>query len=67
MVHQHFMLVPSQTVTENILLGLDEPRFRMRLPHYEARVAQLAEISPSRRSSLQDLAAFGGEQQRVKS
>ncbi|HET6846431.1 MAG TPA: ATP-binding cassette domain-containing protein, partial [Anaerolineales bacterium] len=27
MVHQHFMLVPSQTVTENVLLGLDEPRF----------------------------------------
>ena len=23
MVHQHFMLVPSQTVTENVLLGLD--------------------------------------------
>jgi len=23
MVHQHFMLVPTQTVTENILLGLD--------------------------------------------
>ncbi len=23
MVHQHFMLVPSQTVTENILLGLN--------------------------------------------
>jgi len=42
MVHQHFMLVPSQTVTENILLGLSEPRFRMRLPHYEMRVAQLA-------------------------
>ena len=31
MVHQHFMLVPSQTVTENILLGLDEPRFRVNL------------------------------------
>jgi simple sugar transport system ATP-binding protein len=42
MVHQGFMLVPSQTVTENILLGLDEPRFRMRLAHYEERVAQLA-------------------------
>jgi simple sugar transport system ATP-binding protein len=28
MVHQHFMLVPSQSVTENILLGLDEPRVR---------------------------------------
>jgi len=43
MVHQHFMLVPSQTVTENILLGLDEPRFRMRLSYYEGRVAQLAQ------------------------
>jgi len=43
MVHQHFMLVPSQTVTENILLGLDEPRFRMRLSDYEGRVAQLAQ------------------------
>ena len=31
MVHQHFMLVPSQTVTENILLGLHKPRFWMRL------------------------------------
>src|SRR5215204_3474141 len=29
MVHQHFTLVPSQTVTENILLGLGEPRFRL--------------------------------------
>ncbi len=26
MVHQHFMLVPSQTVTENVLLGLDDPQ-----------------------------------------
>ncbi len=32
MVHQHFMLVPSQTVTENMLLGLDQPRFRLRPP-----------------------------------
>ena len=32
MVHQHFMLVPSQTVTENIILGLDEPRFFLQLP-----------------------------------
>ena len=30
MIHQHFMLVPSQTVTENMLLGLDQPRFRLR-------------------------------------
>ncbi|MER3513370.1 MAG: heme ABC transporter ATP-binding protein, partial [Chloroflexota bacterium] len=26
MVHQHFTLVPSQTVAENIILGLDRPR-----------------------------------------
>jgi len=43
MVHQHFMLVPSQSVTENILLGLDQPRFLMRLPRYEQKVAQLAQ------------------------
>jgi len=43
MVHQHFMLVPSQTVTENILLGLDEPKFRLNLSRYEAIVAQLGE------------------------
>ena len=27
MIHQHFTLVASQTVTENILLGMDRPRF----------------------------------------
>ena len=27
MIHQHFMLVPSQTVTENIVLGLRHPPF----------------------------------------
>jgi simple sugar transport system ATP-binding protein len=42
MVHQHFMLVPSQSVTENILLGLDEPRFRMRLPEYTQKVTEMA-------------------------
>ncbi|MEA3479452.1 MAG: ATP-binding cassette domain-containing protein, partial [Bacteroidota bacterium] len=41
MVHQHFMLVPTQTVTENILLGLDEPRFRLRLNKYDKKVVQL--------------------------
>src|SRR5690606_9331091 len=42
MIHQHFMLVPSQTVTENILLGLDTPRFRLRLSKYDAMVAELS-------------------------
>ncbi|MCA9051830.1 MAG: ATP-binding cassette domain-containing protein, partial [Planctomycetaceae bacterium] len=41
MIHQHFMLVPTQTVTENILLGLDEPRFIMNLPHYDQKVREL--------------------------
>jgi ABC-type uncharacterized transport system ATPase subunit len=39
MVHQHFMLVPTQTVTENILLGLDQPRFRLNLSHYHEVIA----------------------------
>ena len=31
MIHQHFMLVHSQTVAENMLIGLPRPRFRLRL------------------------------------
>ncbi|MBN1266634.1 MAG: ABC transporter ATP-binding protein [Anaerolineales bacterium] len=42
MVHQHFMLVPSLSVTENILLGLDEPRFRMNLARFDEVVAGIA-------------------------
>ncbi len=37
MIHQHFMLVPSQTVTENIILGLDTPRFFLRMAELTAR------------------------------
>jgi len=67
MVHQHFMLVPSQSVTENILLGLDEPRFRMRLPEYNQRVAEMAEkfglhVDPD--AKVWQLSV--GEQQRVE-
>jgi simple sugar transport system ATP-binding protein len=67
MVHQHFMLVPSQTVTENILLGLDEPRFLMRLNRYNRRVAELGEsyglhVDPKAR--IWQLSV--GEQQRVE-
>jgi simple sugar transport system ATP-binding protein len=43
MIHQHFTLVPSLTVTENVLLGLREPRFRLRLADYGARIAELGE------------------------
>ena len=67
MVHQHFMLVPSQTVTENILLGLDEPRFLMRLSEYDQRVAKLSErfgliVDP--KAKIWQLSV--GEQQRVE-
>jgi ABC-type uncharacterized transport system ATPase subunit len=41
MIHQHFMLVPTQTVTENILLGLNEPRFFMKLNDYDQKVMDL--------------------------
>jgi len=67
MIHQHFMLVPSQTVTENILLGLDEPRFLLNLPKYEAEVAELGkryglEVDP--KAKIWQLSV--GEQQRVE-
>jgi ABC-type uncharacterized transport system ATPase subunit len=67
MVHQHFMLVPSLTVTENILLGLGEPRFLMRLPEYHQRIAALEEqfglrVAPT--AKIWQLSV--GEQQRVE-
>ncbi|NOR82157.1 MAG: ATP-binding cassette domain-containing protein, partial [Ardenticatenales bacterium] len=67
MVHQHFMLVPSLTVTENILLGLHEPRFRMQLPAYHERIAALEErfglrVAPE--AKIWQLSV--GEQQRVE-
>lgn len=67
MVHQHFMLVPTQTVTENILLGLNEPRFLMRLPKYDEKVEKLAEtynlkVEPT--AKIWQLSV--GEQQRVE-
>jgi ABC-type uncharacterized transport system ATPase subunit len=67
MVHQHFMLVPTQTVTENILLGLNEPRFRMRLNDYDKKVLELQEqyglkVDPT--AKIWQLSV--GEQQRVE-
>lgn len=43
MVHQHFMLVPSFTVTQNIILGI-EPRKGLRIDYPEA-VKRTKEIS----------------------
>ena len=67
MVHQHFMLVPSQTVTENILLGLDEPRFRMQLSEFDRIVGELGErfgLKVDPRAKVWQLSV--GEQQRVE-
>jgi ABC-type uncharacterized transport system ATPase subunit len=67
MIHQHFMLVPSQTVTENILIGMDEPRFRMNLNQYDQKIADLGkrfgmEVDP--KAKIWQLSV--GEQQRVE-
>src|SRR3990172_2350042 len=43
MIHQHFTLIPSHTVTENILLGLDKPRFLLRLPEYDRQMVELGQ------------------------
>ena len=60
MVHQHFTLVPSQTVTENVLLGLAEPRFWLRPKRSEAAIGELAARYGLRvRPRRQDLAAVG--------
>jgi len=67
MIHQHFMLVPSQTVTENILLGLDEPRFRLNLHEYDRVIAELGErfgLKVDPQAHVWQLSV--GEQQRVE-
>ena len=67
MIHQHFTLIQSQTVTENILLGLDEPRFLMRLSHYDKQMAHIGDqfglqVTPD--AKIWQLSV--GEQQRVE-
>lgn len=67
MVYQHFMLVPTQTVTENILLGLKDPKFFMNLTFYNNKIQHLQEqyglkVDPS--ALIWQLSV--GEQQRVE-
>ncbi|MFM8319691.1 MAG: ABC transporter ATP-binding protein [Chloroflexota bacterium] len=67
MVHQHFMLVPTQTVTENILLGLDEPRFIVNLKEYDQKIEALGSsfgLKVDPRAKIWQLSV--GEQQRVE-
>ena len=67
MIHQHFMLVQSQSVTENILLGLDRPRFRMNLSTFDQEISELSErfhLHVDPRAKVWQLSV--GEQQRVE-
>ena len=67
MVHQHFTLVASMTVTENVLIGLDRPRFRLDLGRYDAEIGRLAEEHGLRvdpRAKVWQLSV--GERQRVE-
>lgn len=67
MVHQHFMLVETLTVAENVILGLKEPRLVLDMDRVEQEIEEL-----SRRYGLQvDPTAYiwqlsVGEQQRVE-
>ena len=67
MVHQHFMLVPSHSVAENMVLGLNNPRFFLNLPRVEEQVTALGEqygLSVNPRAKIWELSV--GEQQRVE-
>ncbi|MDQ3562247.1 MAG: ATP-binding cassette domain-containing protein, partial [Thermoproteota archaeon] len=68
MVHQHFLLTPPHSVTENIIVGLKESRgLLVNMSAAEKKIIQLSEkyglkIDP--KAKVGDLAV--GEQQRVE-
>lgn len=66
MIHQHFMLVPQLSVTENIILGIDR-NWRLDIKQKQQKIADLSnfyglEINPE--SKVADLSV--GTQQRVE-
>ena len=67
MVYQHFRLVPSLTVTENLVLGLKDQGVRLSLRSVENRVAAIAdEYGLSVHPSAYVWQLSVGEQQRVE-
>jgi ABC-type uncharacterized transport system ATPase subunit len=67
MVHQHFMLVPTQTVTENLILGQPAPRFRINYRQLEKQVGELSRkfgLAVDPQAKIWQLSV--GEQQRVE-
>jgi general nucleoside transport system ATP-binding protein len=69
MVHQHFLLTPSHTVTENIIVGLKSPRKSILLNTAEAE-KRILELSRKYGLKIDPKAIVGdlsvGEQQRVE-
>ncbi len=67
MVHQHFKLVPSLTVAENVILGMPEPRFHLDMDRVAARIREVAsqyDIHVDPHAYIWQLSI--GEQQRVE-
>ncbi len=67
MVHQHFRLVHPFTVAENIILGLNSPRFFLKMGEIEEKIAGLSrryglKVDPGARIWQLSI----GEQQRVE-
>ncbi|HMQ54322.1 MAG TPA: ABC transporter ATP-binding protein [Anaerolineae bacterium] len=67
MVHQHFMLVPTQTVAENLILGQKAPRFYINYARVEQEIEALSQkfgLAVDPRARIWQLSV--GEQQRVE-
>ncbi|HPU76479.1 MAG TPA: ATP-binding cassette domain-containing protein, partial [Bacillota bacterium] len=67
MVHQHFRLVQTFTVAENITLGMSRPRFALDMAPIEREVAKLSSeygLAVNPRAKIWQLSV--GEQQRVE-
>ena len=67
MVHQHFMLIPNQTVAENIILGLPSPRFFLHQARVEKEVENLSRtygLSVNPQATIDELSL--GQQQKVE-
>ncbi len=67
MIYQHFMLVSSHTVAENMVLGLKEPRFFINYAQVEEQVTALGAqygLNVNPRAKIWELSV--GEQQRVE-
>lgn len=68
MIHQHFMLIPTLTVVENVALGLKDQKFyRLNLKKVEKRILELSELYGLAIDPWARVGALSvGEQQRVE-